>query len=59
MAHRTERLRRRLAGFMKEYGRRTRRNGMDPNDRHYDRGLESEIKRMRPEDLDRLLRDEE
>lgn len=44
---------------MKAYGRVAAGNGSDPNDRHYSRKLEAEIKRMRPEDLDRLLRDEE
>ena len=52
-----ERLRRDIAQFMKAYGRVADRNGPDPNDRHYSRRFESEIKRMRPEDLDRLLRD--
>ena len=52
-----ERLRREIAQFMKAYGRVADRNGPDPNDRHYSRRLESEIKRMRPEELDRLLRD--
>jgi hypothetical protein len=32
---------------------------MDPNDRQYSRKLETQIKRMRPEDLDRLMRDDE
>jgi hypothetical protein len=43
---------------MKEYGRTSRkRNGMDPNDRHYSVELEAAIKRMSPGELDRLLRD--
>ena len=45
---------------MREYGRQSRkRNGMDPNDRHYSVELEAEIKRMSPQELDRLLRDVE
>jgi len=55
---RRDRLRREIGQFMQEYGRQSRkRNGMDPNDRHYSVELEAEIKRMSPEDLDRLLRD--
>ncbi|GII25359.1 hypothetical protein Pme01_49560 [Planosporangium mesophilum] len=43
---------------MKAYGRTSRRrNGFDPNDRHYSVELENEVKRMSPEVLDRLLRD--
>jgi hypothetical protein len=43
---------------MREYGRTSRRDG-DPNDRHYDRKLEQEIKRVDPRDLDAMLRDED
>jgi len=42
---------------MKAYSRVARRGGLDPNDRHYSRRLEAEIKRMSPTELDRLLRD--
>ncbi|MEU8070654.1 MULTISPECIES: hypothetical protein [unclassified Micromonospora] len=60
MSGRRERMRRELGGFLKEYGRSSRsRNGMNPNDRHYSRKLETQIKRMRPEDLDRLMRDDD
>ena len=49
-----------LGTFLRAYGRTSRRrNGMDSNDRHYSRKLESEIKQMRPEDLDLPLRDED
>jgi hypothetical protein len=59
MGRRQDRIRRELGSFMKAYGRVAAGNGSDPNDRHYSRELEAEIKRMRPEDLDRLLRDED
>ncbi|QLQ34903.1 hypothetical protein [Micromonospora robiginosa] len=60
MPGRRERMRRELGAFLKGYGRSSRRrNGMDPNDRTYSRKLETEIKRMRPDDLDRLMRDDE
>lgn len=44
---------------MRQYQRKVNRGGgMDPNDRSYDRKIEQQIKRMRPEELDRLLRDD-
>ncbi|MBG6103195.1 hypothetical protein IW249_003609 [Micromonospora vinacea] len=60
MSGRRERIRRELGGFLKQYGRSSRsRNGMNPNDRQYSRKLETQIKRLRPEDLDCLMRDDE
>lgn len=60
MSDRQDRVRRELGGFLKEYGRSSRsRNGMNPNDRQYSRKLETQVKRMRPEDLDRLMRDDD
>ncbi|MEQ4305029.1 hypothetical protein ABNF97_27225 [Plantactinospora sp. B6F1] len=41
---------------MKAYGRVAAGNGSDPNDRHYSRKLEAQLKRMNPADLDRLIR---
>ncbi len=40
---------------MKEYGRKKRAGGWDPNDRHYDRELERDLKRLPPEELDEFL----
>jgi hypothetical protein len=40
------------------YGR-GRSQGHDPNDRGYSREMEEAIKRLRPEELDRLMRDDE
>jgi hypothetical protein len=51
-------LRQHLPAFLREYARTSRREG-DPNDRQYDRKLEQEIKRMDPQDLDAMLRDED
>ncbi|WP_406058559.1 hypothetical protein [Micromonospora sp. NBC_00860] len=60
MSGRRERIRRELGGFLKQYARSSRsRNGMNPNDRQYSRKLETQIKRLRPEDLDCLMRDDE
>ncbi len=47
-----------VARFVREVGRKGRR-GLDPNDRPYDRGVEARVRRMAPEELDRLLREED
>lgn len=44
--------------FLKKYGRRAHPKH-DPNDRSYDRTVEKKIKQMKPEDLDRLLREDD
>jgi uncharacterized protein (TIGR02996 family) len=44
-----------LALFLRQYARKAEA-GHDPNDRGYDREMEKRVKRMRPEDLDRLIR---
>ena len=44
--------------FVQEYGRKAHK-GHDPNDRGYDREIEDRVKRMRPEELNRLLEDDE
>ena len=41
--------------FVKQYARKAQK-GYDPNDRKYDRAIEQDVKRMKPEDLDSLLR---
>jgi hypothetical protein len=43
-----------LGTFMRQYGRRAHA-GHDPNDRGYDRKVERMVKRMPPQQLDRLL----
>jgi uncharacterized protein (TIGR02996 family) len=47
-----------VAMFLKQYARKAEAN-TDPNDRRYSRQLEERLKRMRPEDLDRLIRGED
>ena len=47
-----------LAMFSKRYGRKAQKF-TEPNDRWYSRDLEKAAKAMRPEDLDRLMRDDE
>ena len=53
-------LRGELATFIRQYRRRKGRGGVsqDPNDRKYDRQFEEMVKRMKPEELDELMRDE-
>ncbi len=45
--------------FVQRYGRKADRNGADPNDRTFDHALQRRARRMRPEELDALLRDGE
>jgi uncharacterized protein (TIGR02996 family) len=47
-----------LALFLRQDARKAEA-GHDPNDRGYDRELEERVKRMSPEDLDRLMRGED
>lgn len=47
-----------VADFAKAYARKAQKR-REPNDRHYSRELEQKLKRLRPEELDRLLRDDE
>lgn len=48
----------RLQQFVQQYGRKAQK-GIEPNDRHYDRRFEKAVKRMKPDELDQLLRDDE
>lgn len=43
-----------LHRFARQYARKAQR-GRDPNDRQYDRDIELQVKRMKPEELNRLL----
>lgn len=43
-----------VATFAQQYARKAQR-GVEPNDRRYDRDVETAVKRMPAEDLDRLL----
>jgi hypothetical protein len=47
-----------LQRFVQEYGRKAQK-GVEPNDRRYERETEKMVKRMKPDELDRLLRDGE
>ncbi len=41
--------------FLRQYARKAPKSG-EPNDRGYSRAVEESVKRMRPEELDRLMR---
>jgi hypothetical protein len=43
--------------FVKQWGRKAQKRS-EPNDRSYDRAVERRIKRMKPERLDDLIRDD-
>jgi hypothetical protein len=57
MSQRRKRLQAEVGAFLRQYARKRPRSGFDPNDRQYDRKLEEALKRMKPEELDRLLND--
>ena len=40
--------------FLRLYGRRAQK-GKEPNDRRYDPAIEQELRRLKPEELDRLM----
>ena len=46
-----------VGAFLQQYGRKARPN-FDPNDRAYDRDIEKSLKRLAPEQLDRLMRED-
>lgn len=47
-----------LSLFIKQYKRKAGK-GIDPNDRQYDRKVQKRIKKMKAEEVDKLLRDED
>jgi hypothetical protein len=49
-----KRIAKELGTFLRQYGRRAQK-GQDPNDRTYDREIEQELRRLKPEALDRLI----
>ena len=57
MSKRGKKLALELGVFLKQYARKANRN-IDPNDRNYDRKIEQMVKRMDPEELDRLMRED-
>ena len=57
MSKRGKKLRQEIRAFLQQYGRKTKGN-FDPNDRRYDRKIEALIQRMKPEELDEIMRGE-
>jgi hypothetical protein len=47
-----------LRRFVDQYGRKAQK-GVEPNDRRYDEKVARTVKRMRPDRLDELIRDDE
>jgi len=47
-----------VARFVQQYARKSQK-GVEPNDRRYDRDLEATIRKLPPEELDRLIREDE
>lgn len=45
--------------ILTDAGRTARRGGLDPNDREADHEVERRLKRMKAEEVDRLMRDDE
>ncbi|WP_156434655.1 hypothetical protein [Bradyrhizobium lablabi] len=44
--------------FLQQYGRKAQR-GVEPNDRRYSRDVEKALKRLKPEEFDLLIREDE
>jgi len=58
MSRRENKIRQEYGLFIKQYARKSKHiNGFDPNDRSYSREMEELIKRIRPEELHRILND--
>lgn len=55
MAYSKKKIKSEYGTFIQQYARKKSRNGYDPNDRSYSRKLEEKLKRMRPEDIQALL----
>ena len=55
---RIKRLEGAIGSFVQQYARK-RHAGHDPNDRRYDRNIEKKIRHMKPDELSRLMSDDE
>ena len=59
MSKRQQKLRSQIGTFMRGYQRKARSGGWDPNDRDYDVGVEAALKRLRPEEADALISEDQ
>lgn len=57
MAYSKKKIKSSLGKFLQQYNRKSATH--DPNDRSYDRKLEEKIKRMKPEELYNLLKEDD
>jgi len=55
MATRQREIEGKVAAFLRKYARKAPKQG-EPNDRRFDRQVRQMIRRMKPEELDRLMR---
>ena len=58
MAYSKKKMKSLYDNFIKQYGRKKQKKGSDPNDRQYNRELEEKIKRMKPEEIQELINDD-
>jgi len=58
MAYSKKKIKSSIGSFLKQYRRKSDKH-IDPNDRSYDRKLEQIIKKMDPEELSKLMNDDE
>ena len=58
MAYTKKKVEASIGVFIQQYRRKSDRH-IDPNDRQYDRVIEKIIKRMKPEELSRMMYDED
>lgn len=59
MAYSKKKIKSEYGSFIQQYARKKGKNGYDPNDRCYSRKLEEKLKRMRPEEIQALLDEED
>jgi len=59
MNRRKQKMAAQIGEFMRQYQRKAQGGMNEPNDRQYSRKLERKLKRLKPEELDELLHDEE
>jgi hypothetical protein len=59
MSHRKQKIAAQVGEFMRQYQRKAQGGMAEPNDRQYSRKLERKLKRLKPEELDELLRGEQ
>ena len=58
MAYNKKKIESSIGIFIKQYRRKSDKH-IDPNDRQYDRVLEKIIKKMKPEELSRIMHNED